>query len=250
MHTLLTKFRETPWLVTAILLISVLIVSIFWIVLPARFRATENTDYVYYYEPVAHNILRGDGVVGLDGTTPAIRYPPGYPLLLAAIFLLSRLLKISEGTGLSMFALLCTGLASVFIFQLARSVWGTLPALISSLIWASYPLVLWYSQEPGTELPFAAIFCGAFCLFWHALLRKRRASPTYFLVGLLVGYAMLIRPIAIGAGVLMAGILWLFASDVRPRLKLYLITILLLGNVVAIAPWEAWIYFKTGKVLL
>ena len=85
MQILFTKFRKPSWLLTAVFLISVLIVSIFWMVLPARFRATENTDYVYYYEPVARNILKGAGVVSLDGTT-AIRYPPGYPLLLTSIF--------------------------------------------------------------------------------------------------------------------------------------------------------------------
>src|SRR5438034_7812655 len=84
MQTALTKFRKPGWLLTAVLLISVLIVSIFWMVLPARFRATENTDYVYYYEPVARNILKGQGVVSSDGS-PAIRYPPGYPLLLTSI---------------------------------------------------------------------------------------------------------------------------------------------------------------------
>lgn len=250
MQTSLTKFRKSAWLFAPVLLLSVLIVSIFWMVLPARFRATENTDYVYYYEPVARNILKGAGVVSLDGTTAAIRYPPGYPLLLTSIFFLSRQLRISEATGLSVFGILCMGLASVFIFQLTRSVWGILPALMSSLVWTTYPLALWYSQEPGTELPFIAIFYGAFCLFWYALLRRIRAWPIYFFIGLLIGFAMLIRPIAIGAGVLMGVILWLFASAIRPRLKLGLIAVLLFGNLVAVAPWEAWMYSKTGKVIL
>ena len=249
MQTSMTRFRKPSWLLTAVLLISILIVSIFWMVLPARFRATENTDYVYYYAPVARNILKGEGIVTSDGS-PAIRYPPGYPLLLTSIFVLSRQLRISEATGLSVFGILCMGLTSVFIFQLTRSVWGILPALISSLVWTTYPVALWYSQEPGTELPFTAIFFGAFCLFWYALLRKSRAWPIYFLIGLLIGFAMLIRPIAIGAGVLMGVILWLFASDVRPRLKLAIIAVMLLGNVVAVAPWEAWMYSKTGKVIL
>lgn len=48
----------------------------------------------------------------------------------------------------------------------------------------------------------------------------------------------------------MGVILWLFASGVRPRLKLALIAALLLGNAVAVAPWEGWMYSKTGKVIL
>src|SRR5262249_9157569 len=106
------------------------------------------------------------------------------------------------------------------------------------------------SQEPGTELPFAAVFYAAFCVFWFALLRKSRSWTIHFVIGILVGFAMLIRPIAIGIGILMAGILWFFRSDVGRRLKLSLIAVLLIGNVIAVAPWEVWMYSRTGKIVL
>src|ERR1700738_3522383 len=122
MQTSLTKFRNHIWLLMAVFFISVLIVSIFGMVLPARFRATENTDYVYYYQPVARNILKGEGVVSSDGTA-AIRYPPGYPLLLTSIFFLSRQLRISDATGVSVFGILCMGLHQFSSFNL-REVYG------------------------------------------------------------------------------------------------------------------------------
>lgn len=250
MQTLLHNLRKPGWSLAAVGLVSGLIVWAFLIVLPARFRAPENTDYVYYYEPVARNILNGKGVVTTDGTSAAIRYPPGYPLLLTSVFFLSHQLRISEATGLSVFGILCMGLASALIFQLARTVWGMLPAIISSLVWTTYPLALWYSQEPGTDLPFAAIFFGAFSLFWYTLIKKNRAWALYFLTGLLLGFAMLIRPIAIGAGVVMAAILWFFATDLPRRMKVSLIAVMLLGNLVAVAPWEAWMYSRTGKVIM
>src|SRR5215471_2667602 len=115
----MNKFNNPGWLSLAVFFASIIFVFSFWLVLPARFRATENTDFVYYYAPVAHNILDGRGIVSSDGS-PAIRYPPGYPFVLTAIFFLSHQLKVTEMDGLSVFGILCMGLASVLIFQVAR----------------------------------------------------------------------------------------------------------------------------------
>lgn len=64
-----------------------------------------------------------------------------------------------------------------------------------------------------------------------------------------MGLAMLIRAVAIGAGVVMGAIIWLVARRLRVRLRLFLIAMLLLGNFVAILPWEGWVYFRTGKII-
>ena len=196
---------------------------------------------ISFYEPVARNILAGRGLVTPDGG-PALRYPPGYPLLLAGIFGLSHLLDIPEETGLSAFVLLCTGLTSVFVYLLAQSVWGPLPALLSALIWMTYPFALWLTKQQGSEVPFLVVFYGGVYLFWRALLCKTRSWPVYFLSGLLVGVAMLIRPIAIGVVMVMSVILWLVDREIAVRCRLFLVMMLLLGNLVAVLPWEVWVY--------
>src|SRR5215211_8566360 len=88
---------------------SILATLFFWTILPSRFLVNESYDYIDFYEPVARNILEGRGFIRADGT-PAIAYPPGYPLLLAGIFGLSNLLKTAEETVLSAFILLNMGL--------------------------------------------------------------------------------------------------------------------------------------------
>ena len=228
---------------------SILVTSLFWRILPDTFRINENSDYIGFYEPVGRNILEGRGFTCVDGT-PAIAYPPGYPLLLAGIFGFSHLVNVSEETILSIFILLSVGLTSVFVFMLARSLWGSLPGLISSAVWITYPFALWLTKQPNSEIPFMVIFYGTFCLLWYVLLRKSYAWPIYFLVGLLTGVAMLIRPIAIGIGFVMGAILWLAGHGMTMRFRLLLIMMILLGNLVAIFPWEAWVYSKTGRVVL
>jgi 4-amino-4-deoxy-L-arabinose transferase-like glycosyltransferase len=141
------------------------------------------------------------------------------------------------------------GIASAFVFMLARSLWGSWLALASSLVWMTYPFALWLTKQPNSEIPFMVLFYGAFCLFWYSLIQRRRAWPIYLLSGFLMGLAMLIRPIAIGVGFVMGVILWLAANWLRPRSRLFLIMIMLLGNFAAVLPWEAWVYFKTGKVV-
>jgi hypothetical protein len=229
--------------------VSVLIVLLFWMIMPTSFRLNESSDYTDFYEPVARNILAGRGLIQTDGA-PAIRYPPGYPVLLAGVFGFSHLIRVSETITLASFILLCTGLSSVFLFMLARSVWSPLAAFASSLIWITYPFSLWLTKQPNSEIVFMAVFYGGFCLFWHLLLHKSRAWPIYFFSGLLSGFAMLIRPVAIGIGFLMGTILWLVGSQMSRRLRLFLAMMTLLGNFTAIFPWEAWVYSKAGTVVV
>jgi len=63
--------------------------------------------------------------------------------------------------------------------------------------------------------------------------------------GFLIGVAMLIRPIAIGLGAVLAVLVLLGA----PHRRTVAAVILLAGNVVAIAPWEALVYGRTGSIV-
>ena len=125
-----------------------------------------------------------------------------------------------------------------------------MPGLASSLLWMTYPFALWLTKQPNSEIPFLVVLYGGFYLFWYVLLRKSRAWPLYFLSGLLAGFAMLIRPIAIGIVMVMSIILRVMGREMTARFRLFLVAMLLLGNLVAIAPWEAWVYSTTGRIVM
>src|SRR6266478_1864251 len=241
---------RTYWstLLVSVLIASGLITFIFGKLLPARFSANETSDYSSAYEPTARSLLAGRGISRTD-ENPMTAYPPGYPLLLAGIFEVSHWLGIQEDVTLSAFAVFCMALVSMFVFVLTRMLWGALPALISSLIWMTYPFALWLTKQPNSELPFMVVLYGGFCLFWYAL--SRRLPPRiYFLCGLVFGVAMLIRPIAVGIGLLLSAIVWFTRRELTRRIRFLMIAMLLLGNLFAVFPWEAWVYAKTGKVIM
>lgn len=233
----------------AILLISSVLTILFWSILPVRYRLVEATDYGVFYEPVARSILAGNGFV-LEGAQPATAFPPGYPLILAGVFGASHQLGLSEGFGLEVLALSCMALISVFIFLLARMFWGTRVGIVSSLLWMTYPFALWLTKQPNSEMPFSVLLYGGLCLLGYLLIRGKSGWPLYLLCGFVFGGAMLIRPIAIGIVFVLALIVWFARRDTDRKSRLLLISVLLLGNLVAVFPWEAWVYVKTGRVVL
>jgi hypothetical protein len=116
------------------------------------------------------------------------------------------------------------------------------------MMWASYPPLLWLTKQPNSEIPFLVFFYGAFVLFWITL-KKMSAIPAFF-VGILMGFSMLIRPIAIGAVFVLSLGLWLVKTDITRTTRLTLIAVMLLGNLVIVFPWEAWVFSRTGRIVL
>lgn len=248
MSVLKTRFWKSPWVELAVFGASVITTLLFWVALPASSQTNENSDYLNFYEPIARAIAEGQGPRHANGT-PAVRYPPGFPVLLAGIFKVSSFLNVSEASVYSAFTLLCIGMASVFLFKLAQSLWGQRPALVSALLWITNPFALWLTKQPNSEIPFIVVFYGGFYLFWHSLLRRDCSWPIFFLSGLLAGLAMLIRPITIGIALPMGIILWLVRRETPARRRAFLAAMVLAGNLVVIFPWEAWIYSTTGKII-
>ncbi len=237
---------ETRVCALVVFTVSVGLTLLFWAVLPAQYRHNESTDYDHFYEPVARRLLSGEGMAEADGA-PALRYPPGYPVVLAGVFGAVRGLRIPEAVALSAMTLLCMGLSSVFVFFVARSVWRPGAALGVALVWATYPCLLWLTKQPNSELPFCVSFYGGMALLSHALWKRPRAQSYYGLAGLCFGLSMLIRPIAIGFGVMASLMIWIGHRGAKPRPPYRAMLLLLLGTVLAVLPWEGWVYGQTGR---
>lgn len=221
---------------------------VFWAVLPGEFQENQSTDYTSFYEPVARNILAGEGVT-LDGEI-GTRYPPGFPLLLAGVFGLSDIAGLSDDTGLLLFRLFCVAASAMLVFAMARLIWSAPLAALAALAWATYPFGLWLAKQPNSEVPFIPLLYAGVFLLWLALLRKPAAWYLYLGAGLFTGAAMLIRPAGIGMGLVMAVLVLLFAGrQVSWATKGVAVALLLLGNVLAVAPWQATVFAETGETI-
>lgn len=246
----MSRKREL-WLIIGLFLAAMGVAMVFWSVLPAGFRENQSTDYQFFYEPVARSIAAGRGIT-LDGD-PAVRYPPGFPALLAGVFRAADMLGVSDDSVLLAFRLLCVGLSVLLVYGLARLVWSPWLALIPAVAWMTYPFQLWLTKQPNSEVPFIPALYGSLFLFWWAVLRGRGGLRTwliYLAAGALAGGAMLIRPAALGLSVAMALAVLLFAAPaVRMRSRLAYGGLILLGSALAVLPWESSVYTRTGQII-
>jgi 4-amino-4-deoxy-L-arabinose transferase-like glycosyltransferase len=234
-----------------VFLFSVLTSIAFVHLLPAEFRKSEDVDYAVFYKPVAENVLSGRGLVTQEGGV-AVRYPPGYPLYLAGILAVTGKLHLPMDTIVMYLGIILMAASAVLVFSLAKSLWGPRASLLLALAWALYPLTLWVQKQTNTETLYIPILYLALLLLWRLLSAENRRGVMagHVLVGMLLGLSMLVRPAAMGLGLLLALFLPLLDYRVASgRSKRVLGALLLAGNLVVVLPWVGWVYVKTGTVI-
>jgi len=226
----------------------VLTAQLFWTVLPAAFRENDSGDYRSFYEPVARSIMAGRGLMTPAGSA-AIDYPPGHPIILAAVLGVAHATGLPESDALRIFLLACAGFSAVLLFVSAGQVWEPRRALVAGIAWIVYPPALWLTKQPYSEGPYLVVLYGGACIFLKALFHSEGRTCLSFLSGLLAGVAALIRPAAIGFGLVLALLLWLASRVLPAGHRWTLIALLLAGNAAAVLPWECWVWYRTGQLL-
>lgn len=212
------------------------------------------SDYYNHYEPIANSLLAGRGtfVNGKINTW----VPPGYPIMLAIIFSFSDLIGTNRLDLVILFNTIITAGAAVFLFLGVQSIFNKKIALISSLLWMSYPFNLWFAKGPHTEVPFFLLLFLAIWLYILAL--KKEHFGIIFLSGITLGLAVLIRPIGIFIPLLL--FLFVFPAPFGGALKrcginyrkkqILLAVALLFGSLLTVLPWESYVWSNTGNIIL
>ena len=154
-------------LILLALLLPTITAGAFWLVLPSAYRVSETTDYTTFYEPVARRILAGEGITTESGAA-ALRTPPGYPIILAGVMGASHATRIPEPIALDVLALICVAISSLFLHLIARGIWEGWMALVPCLGWSTYPLALWLTKQPNSELVFTPVLFAAAFALWKA----------------------------------------------------------------------------------
>jgi 4-amino-4-deoxy-L-arabinose transferase-like glycosyltransferase len=124
--------------------------------------------------------------------------------------------------------------------------------LLPALAWMTYPFFLWLTKQPNSELPFIPVMYAGLYVFWWATLREAggpRVWALYLAAGLLTGAAMLIRPAAIGLSLTLALVVLLCAARWSSKARLGYGCLIILGSVIAVLPWEATVYTRTGEMI-
>jgi 4-amino-4-deoxy-L-arabinose transferase-like glycosyltransferase len=219
------------------------------VVAPESLRPNEGyNDYEVFYRPVAENLIEGKGYVN-DRGVPELHNPPGYPLILAGVFAAARLIGISQSTALTWSTVLTVAGCAVLIFLIAREFMSQGWAVISALLYITYPITLVVASYRFSEAPFSLVLYLAVLVMVRAMRPGRRTGWWLLAVGGLVGYAALIRPAAFGLILAFVVALWSWGYGGRRR-RLGHVGIVLVGTLIVILPWEAWVLARTDKVVL
>jgi 4-amino-4-deoxy-L-arabinose transferase-like glycosyltransferase len=209
----------------------------------------EMSDYREAYEPTARQILKGNGPVLADGS-PMIRYPPGYPFLLAGVFVVAGAFGVSEASVLALVSVAAFGLAVLLLAEIALRCWPWPRALLCPLAFATYPLALWVTRQALSEMAFLPALYACLFVFFLSLRQRGAGLQPGLASGFMAGVAFLIRPVAIGLSLLLAGLVLLGVGKKRLIPRIGLAFVIVAGSLAAVAPWQLWIHAKTGKFRL
>jgi hypothetical protein len=197
-----------------------------------------STDYARYYAPRAREILMGSALRDENGLVH-VRYPPGYPLILAGLFALADALSADERVIVALTAALGLAISAVVLYQIAARVFGLTPSLLTAAAWSTYPFALWSSAGGQIEAFFLPFLFGSV----YAALRAVDSGRWAAAAGILAGVAMLIRPAALGISLILC--LWLIARSREWARSAALLT----ASGIVILPWLIYVYSINGALI-
>ena len=221
------------WLIAALLLATAIRAYLLW-----QYYCISSDGVVYIR--AAQDFFAGKLSAGLQSV-----YPPGYPLLIAAIYpligdweLAGQILSLLFGVGLLL-----------PIYFICRDMFNSKIALLACCLAAVSPFLALYSVHVRSEISYLFLSTMAFYLFFIAI--ERRAVSRFFFAGLLAGYAFLIRPEAIGFLAIVPGVLllrWLVWRESSITEFVQSIAALCAGFLIFALPYIVYLSIDTGRL--
>jgi 4-amino-4-deoxy-L-arabinose transferase-like glycosyltransferase len=229
---------------------AVVLLGVFWLSLPARFQANQNYDYTCCYETSARNWIGGNGFIYSNGHFAAA-YPPGYPVLLAGVFIVGKV--IGDGVAMALFIALCEVASVLAMYTIGRFLFGAWAGRIAALLLITYPFFLWMLKQPNSEGPFLPFVLWGF----YGYVRLVAPGPTNnkpwkwaVLSGVCWALAALVRPIGVLGGFVTAASLILFGRRQPIMQRTLLAALLVAVNFATILPWEVIAKDHLGRWIL
>jgi len=218
---------------------------VFLATLPDAVSRNQSVDWFTHHKPVTENLLKGKGFVEDNGNL-CTRYPPGYFLFLAPLFLLARLFSAEPLVLVTWANVLLSSATGVLFFRLGEELFDARVGVLAWFLWTTYPLNLWLAKQPNTEVPFLTLMVLGLLLIVRALLRA--GLWRLFPAGVLLGLAALVRPAAWMLGPFLALGFFLLRIPAQSG-RMRAAALLLAGFFLPIVPWEIAMYRSVGRVL-
>ena len=182
------------------------------------------------YHLIANNLLYGNGYkMYADASETAIR-TPGFPALLSVLFRVFGQSLIATQILNSLFSL---GTACCVYFMCRRWIVSETAAAVSALVVFFHPEFLAADSRCGVESLLAFSIMLLIVAIYRAV--ESEEARKYFLVGLLFGWAMMVRSTIALFPVYFFPYLWLRGFGVRKTS--YYLCLLMCGSMLVMAPW-------------
>jgi hypothetical protein len=229
--------------------VAVLLVSAaglaFRALLPADLAENTSSDVTTFHEPVARRLADGHGLTTPDGE-PALRHPPGYPVLLAGAQTVSTAVGGSEDDASGAVAVLCAGAAGALLWLIGERAAGRRAAWVGVVAWALYPVQLWLAKQPNTELPYLVLLYGAVLVAIRAPLDRPVTWVRAAGVGGLVAAATLVRPAGLALIVPFVLLVWRWDATQPARVGAARAGTVAAAFLALLLPWSLWASQQAG----
>ncbi len=177
------------------------------------------------YRALALRILSGQRLKALGSYRT-----PGYPVLQAVVYKL-----FGDRPWVVLLLQIAANILTLFLlYRLAASWFNQKAALAAALLYAFEPHAILYACELYSDAVFTTTVIASLLLFHKALTTRKAAY--YFVTGLLVGVATLIRPVGEFLPVALTVLTIVYFRN-KWAVALRGSAVLILGFIVAIAPW-------------
>lgn len=240
-------YRDRPY--TIIFVALAMKLTLLFVVAPLAMNAYAGVyhaeSFTDLYDYLAGNIASGNGYRFFPDTAETTLRSPGYPLLLAAIFLFFGKSMIAVKIVNVIMTVLTAYIVGLLVHRLSSHRGA---AIAAALIFAFHPAVLVAESRAGVET-LATLVTALFVLLLYAALKSGRPG-SYFLAGAVLGFDILVKGTPLLFPVVLAMYLLFYA---RTSARLKSVSINLAAMVVAISlvlsPWIIRNYQLTGKFI-
>ncbi len=229
--------HERAWQVLAGAVVVGFVLRLAWVLYATR----EPVGYhdPTFYEHLAWDLANGRGYVGESGL-PTAYYPPGYPMILSAIFALVLHTPLPDNLPMAGALMnLVFGTATILtVGLLGRRLVGPWVGAIAAIVVALFPSLILHTSLLLSETTFNFFLTATLLvLLWNPWRNPAPGRDRIVAVGMLTGLCVLIRPVALPVLVAFAVGLWLARAPWR--VTCVRIGLLALGVVAVVAPWTA-----------
>jgi hypothetical protein len=239
--------RETAKAAALGALTGVLLTLVGWMILTPKYLSYNGSELVG-----ANSDYAGQVAAPVENRGRfSFRYPPLVPFAIAGAVRLASLLGLPVGWVWAALNLISAGCNAALIAAMIPPCGISLTRrMVGAVAWALNPLAFWFTTYVSPEIVFLPLFLCSVWLSRRAdLFSGRLGLVAASFTGVTAGLAMLTRPIAVGLPIVL-GLSFLQGSvkaGRREALRKFGLVALLAFLVVA--PWEVWIWNRTGRWL-